>query len=96
MKTKVVALIMGNHPDRGDPTTCGEAHVLRKADCPDDTTARTWLDSKLNEPMPDGILSRYGMLIRKELDESYGWDSVAESDTITAEDNGKPTKWFTN
>ena len=95
MKTKTVALVMGSRPDRDDPTTCGEANVLRKADCPDDTTARTWLDGKLGEPVPDGIVARYGMLYRTEFDEVSGWETVAESDTITAEDNGTETKWFT-
>lgn len=95
MKTKVVAVILGNPPDRGDLTTCGEATVLRKAECPDDTTARSWLDGKLGEPMPDGILARYGVLYRKEFDEVSGWVTVAESDTITVDDLGTETKWFT-
>jgi len=45
--------------------------------------------------MPDGILARYGVLYRKEFDEVSGWVTVAESDTITVDDLGTETKWFT-
>jgi len=96
MKTKVVALVFGTVPDEGDNTICGDDIVLGRRDFPNAGLARKWVNERLARPVPSDCLSQWGFMRKVEYDTVYGWETVAESDTITAEDNGQPTKWFTN
>lgn len=95
MKTKVVAVVFGTVPDRGDPTICGEDIVLGRRDFPNGGLARKWVNEYLARPLADGCLSQWGFMRTVEYDTVFGWVTVAESDTITVDDLGTETKWFT-
>lgn len=96
MKTKVVAVISGTKPVKGDPTTCGEDTTLHRRQFPNAGLARKWVDERLAEPMPEGILFCWGFMSREEWSDTYlCWGVVEESDTITAEERNRKTQWFT-
>jgi len=96
MKIKITAVVIGTVPDEIDPTICGEDIVLSKRDFPNAGLARKWVNEQLVRPLPSDCLSQYGWLRKKEHDRVWGWETVAESDTITVKDYGQPTKWFTD
>jgi hypothetical protein len=95
MKTKVIAVVLGTVPDRGDPTVCGEDIVLGTRDFPNGGLARKWVNEYLARPLAVGCLSQWGFMRKVEYDTVYGWLTVAESDTITPEECDRETKWFT-
>jgi len=95
-ETRIVALIIGSLPDRLDPTICGEETVLAKRLMKSAAAARRWIDTLLATPLPDGLMSRYGWLRKEQWSDEDGgwWEVIAESDTITACERDRPTKWY--